>query len=276
MKIKNKITLLLLLSFFFGLMAVLPPDTARADGTRVLNYLIKGKKPKKGKIKFPLSTAIYDQITPETRSYPCNLCSPKELLYLSAIEYAPQEAALQDLVSRIQKKTSNKIKQARIAITLVQKIPYDSNRMAHMGSRQHTQRIPYEVLYENLGVCAEKSQLLINLLKKLGFGTAYFQFDAENHAAVGIKCPAQYDYRDTGYCYVESNERSIITCDEDDYRDGYRKSDPEVTVINDGNTFTDVGRDYKDGIKWGTLSYKGTLSKKENKTWKALKKKYGL
>jgi len=252
-------------------------DVARADGTRVLNYLIKGNKPKKGKIKFPLSTALYDQSVPITRSYPCDVCSPAQLMYLSSIEIASQEAALENLVDLIKKKSSKKENQARIAVTLVQKIPYDSDRTSHLGARQHLQRFPYEVLYENLGVCAEKSQLLINLLKKLGFGTAYLEFEQENHAAVGIKCPPQYDYRDTGYCYIESNERTIISCDEDDFRSGFRRNDPEVTVINDGDTFTGVAKEYSDCAKWGNLAYKGrALTKKESKTYKKLNKKYGL
>jgi len=271
-------------SFFLALLVIFSTGgflndqkIAQADGNRTLNYLIKGKKPKKGKIKFFLSDAIYNQMVPETRSYPCDTCSPRSLMYLSAIEYPAQEAALQTLADQIKEKSKNKTNQVRIAVTLVQKIPYDSDKTAHMGARQHVQRLPYEVLYDNYGVCAEKSQLLINLLKKLGYGTAYLEFEAENHAAVGIKCPPQYDYRDSGYCYIETNERSIISCDEDDYRDSYRKSDPEVTVINDGDTFTDVGRDYKDGVKWATLAYKKTaLTKKEKKTYKALNKKYGL
>jgi hypothetical protein len=57
-------------------------------------------------------------------------------------------------------------------------------------------------LYENKGVCGEKSMLLAFLLRDLGFGVVLFDFAAQNHEAVGVKC--SNGFRGTGYCYLES------------------------------------------------------------------------
>ena len=62
-----------------------------------------------------------------------------------------------------------------------------SSKSFHSSS-QHW-KYPYEILYENKGVCSDKSRLLACLLKELGFGCVLFVYNSENHEAVGIKCP---------------------------------------------------------------------------------------
>ena len=101
--------------------------------------------------------------------------------------------------------------QARIAISLVQQIPYDWQTFGLEN------RYPYEVIYDNTGVCEEKSRLLAFLLRDLGFDVVLFSFESENHMAVGIMCPVQYSYKNTGYCFVETTEPTMITYSQGEY-----------------------------------------------------------
>ncbi len=74
--------------------------------------------------------------------------------------------------------------QAGIAISLVQKIPYDYEKMYRCGwtcqGRTFVSgippRYPYQVLYDGRGVCGEKSSLLALLLKEFGFGVVLLEF----------------------------------------------------------------------------------------------------
>lgn len=97
-----------------------------------------------------------------------------------------QKNSLNELVRQIKLLTANKDDQARIAISLVQNIPYDYSKL---GTVSTNVRYPYEVLYENTGICEEKSLLLTYLLRELGYGIVLFEFKQENHMAVGIKSP---------------------------------------------------------------------------------------
>jgi uncharacterized protein YeeX (DUF496 family) len=60
------------------------------------------------------------------------------------------------------------------------------------------------VLYNNTGVCSDKSLLAYSLIKELGYGMAFFIYDKENHMAIGIKCPEKYSTYGSGYCYAET------------------------------------------------------------------------
>ena len=73
-------------------------------------------------------------------------------IILSEIGYKGQE-----------KLSKSKDEQLRIAVSLVQNIPYDWDNYytGELG------KYPYEVLYQNKGVCGEKSQLIIFLLREV-------------------------------------------------------------------------------------------------------------
>ncbi len=94
--------------------------------------------------------------------------------------------------------------------TFVQTIPYDTakfnNRKIGLNGTAEKPTYPYEVLYDNRGVCQDKSYLVYVLLKELGYGVSLFLFPdpAENHMAVGIKCPVEYSNYDSGYCFLET------------------------------------------------------------------------
>lgn len=97
-----------------------------------------------------------------------------------------------------------------LTATFVQNIAYDQAKTDRRESGQDTDAekvtYPYEVLYEEKGVCQDKSYLAYRLLKELGYGVAIFLFPdpKDNHMAVGVRCPAQYSNYDSGYCFLET------------------------------------------------------------------------
>lgn len=162
---------------------------------------------------------------------------------------------------------------ARAAVNLVQKIPYD-----HAFLLENDCRYPYEVLWDERGVCEEKSLLLANILRELGFSTALINF--EKHMAIGIKCREKYSFKNSGYCFVETNDPSIITDSQKDYEDSILESEPEIIKICGGRRFETVGTEYRDAITWNYLKKMFENSKKFNishaNKMKKLAWKYGL
>lgn len=104
----------------------------------------------------------------------------------------------------------NENQMVELVAAFVQTIPYDQGKLERRKSGLDgvTEKItyPYEVLYENTGVCQDKSYLAYALLKKLGYGVAIFLFPdpKDNHMAIGVKCPLQYSNYDSGYCFIET------------------------------------------------------------------------
>ena len=104
----------------------------------------------------------------------------------------------------------NENQMVELVAAFVQTIPYDQGKLEirKSGLDGVTEKItyPYEVLYENTGVCQDKSYLAYALLKKLGYGVAIFLFPdpKDNHMAIGVKCPLQYSNYYSGYCFIET------------------------------------------------------------------------
>ncbi len=65
-------------------------------------------------------------------------------------------------------------------------------------------RFPVEVLVDKKGVCSEKSMLLAGILAYAGYDVVLFEFEKENHMAVGIKCSCKNSFRNSGYCFIEA------------------------------------------------------------------------
>lgn len=106
-----------------------------------------------------------------------------------------------DLTGLAQSKNLTKDETVDLVLAFVQSIPYDTERastdLAHP-------RYPYEVLYENLGICSDKSLLADVLLRELSYGTSVFLFTKDQHMALGVACPAQYSSYNSGYCFAET------------------------------------------------------------------------
>jgi len=196
-----------------------------------------------------------------------------------------QKSFLMPLVVAIQNEAPNsKEDQARIAISIVQNIPFkNSNKTISFGDKTINYfRHPYEVIYDNEGVCGEKVELLGFLLREIGYGTAFFYHPTENHESLGIKCPMKQSLGGTGYCFVETTSPSIITESEIRYVNIGKLSDSfQVFLLSDGISLPNKMPEYTDAKKMGRI--RESLEKRNGKLNfflylmnKKLQKKYGL
>lgn len=197
-----------------------------------------------------------------------------EKFIMKNINEETQKEFLQPLVKKIKNETLDINDQARIAVSLVQNIPYDKEAIKN---DEIELRYPYEVLYDNLGICGDTSILLAFLLRELGFGVVIFEYDLELHRAVGIKCYEEYDYQDTGYCFIETTTQNIITDSEGFYggeNEEIELSSPsEIIYIFDGNYF-DVEEDYYDSKRFNEVLEKLKKYEKESKVYEDKLAKY--
>lgn len=173
----------------------------------------------------------------------------------------------------------------RALILFVQKIPYD---YLDANSINSNIKYPYETLYLDRGVCADKSILLAKLLSNLGYGVALLDYSSDNHMAVGIKCPVQYSLDSSGYCFIESTTPTIITDNEGDYPCTYNPSQNcklsdsySIIVVSNGKSFDSVAQEYNDAQtfeKLDSISSKnnGYLSQSQYRQWENLVKKYDI
>lgn len=178
------------------------------------------------------------------------------------INNVPQTENLKEIAENIEKVTPDKNDQARIAVSLVQGFKYEEKD-------PDDYEYPYEVAFDQKGICNETAKLLLNLFQHLGFDAAMFTFEKDNHQAVGIKCDAKYSFQNTGYCFVETTSRAIIT-------DNVEENTPvRVNQISSGLTF-DASSDWQDAQQYMTLIKKKNLSSEEKTLISNLKEKYGL
>ena len=244
-----------------------------------LKYVLRGET---GFIQFTVYGGVNDYLRELPRSITYYEGEPEPTTKDFVMKYLNDEIQtkyLKPLAEKIKKITSNKDDQARITISLVQHIPYDLEgyRTANLEGRY-----PYEVVYDNKGVCGEKSQLLAFLLRELGFGVVLFNFEIENHMAVGIKCPTKYSYKNTGYCFIETTEPTIITDYQEEYVGvGKLSSTPEIIYISEGASFDTVAEEYEDAQEWIKIneiskSSGGYLDEYHYNRWLYLVNKYGI
>ncbi len=253
------------------------------------------KNPKEINLKYILlgnehniSFTVYEEMTnylfnlPNQISYSNGEIPKKEDFKFRKINEENQRVLLMPLVIKIQNLDNNKENQARIAISLVQNIPFGYSDELVLGGDYEIlySRYPYEILYENQGTCASKSELLIFLLREIGYETVFFCHQQENHDSVGIKCPFEYGLLDTGYCFVETNGPAIITDDENIYREGVKLfSYPEIIKASEGISLRYM-REYRDALILKeirrNLERTGNLNFFQEISFNFLKKRYGL
>jgi len=269
--IKIKIIAIVLV-FSFAL-----PAGAAFDGKRQVKAVVSGKKKN---YKVPTDSFVYQTIfnLPDytCQGYPTLAdCYNDRLLGRS-----DQREALAPLVKWLNKKFKKSSDRVRAAVSLVQNIEYDYNKATGeeviASGRGHGTRYPYETVYENKGICGEKAFLMVFLFKNLGYGTALITYvsGGSSHQIAGVKCADAYDASDTGYCFVDPNYRHMIT-----FGGSYETKTPYLIVpIADGKTFN-AKKDWKDSRKYWSIINSiedGTYTKKQDKAYKKLIKKYGL
>ena len=179
-----------------------------------------------------------------------------QVFYLTLLEYDSQKKALKSLVDTIKNLgRKNLYDDLRIVTSLVQQIPY--GKIKNYPTRRF---YPYEVLYNQCGVCEDKSILLAFLLKELGYGVALLEFETEHHMAVGIKVPEEYSYKKTGYTFVESTKPTIISDCHCEYVDtGKLSSIPLIIPVSDGKTFQGIQEEYRDACEWNDILSSGKI-----------------
>ncbi len=255
-----------------------------------LIYTLNGDK---GYINYVVYRGLKDHLQGMGGSVTYNYIEPTDKDFImKKLNNKKQDELLFTLVDKIKNKSLDKDNQVRIAISLVQNIPYD---YAGLSSLDSDGKYPYEVIYDGRGVCGEKSELLAYLLRGLGYGVVLFEYTVENHRAVGIKCPVQYSYKNSGYCFIESTTPSIITDDQLEYpgfgklidgrleytRYGKLYSTPEIIYICDGISFNSVSEEYQDTQKMVELNKLaensgGFLYPDNYEKWEFLMDKYGI
>lgn len=195
--------------------------------------------------------------------------------YLEYVNEPAQADTIRAIASSLRSQYGSGDDAARAAISLVQHIPYD---YAGMSARSSNLRHPYEVLYDNTGVCSEKSVLLAALLKELGYGVALLSFDSQSHMAVGVSCPSQYAYRGTGYAFVESTRPNIPTYAEGNYvGTGQLTTMPAVISVAAGKSYASIGEEAADANEYRSLIGMGqVLDSYHYSRWKAIVAKYDI
>lgn len=244
-------------------------------------YILRGNR---GQISYTVYGGLNDHLKRLPRTITYYYDKPKEIDFINRdLNDEDQKQLLDPLVTEIQSITSNKDDQARIAISLVQNLDYDWDAFI---SGNIEGKYPYEVLYTGSGVCSEKTKLLAYLLRSLGYGVSIFRFDESGdfigHDAIGLACPQQYSYENTGYCFVESTTPTIITYSSADYyisSTSFTKlpAAPRLLKICDGNSFDSVAAEYSDAMEYNRLTHAGDiLNKVDYGKWGQLVNKYGI
>ncbi|MDD5464285.1 MAG: hypothetical protein PHP62_03990 [Candidatus Moranbacteria bacterium] len=93
-----------------------------------------------------------------------------------------------------------------LTLAFVQAIVYDDAKAKNILAQTNSETIlyPYETLFQQSGVCSDKSLLAVALLREMGYGVAIFAYEQDNHMAIGIACPKNLSTYDSGYCYAET------------------------------------------------------------------------
>ena len=202
---------------------------------------------------------------------------------MEGINEIEQRELLLPFVTEIQNEENDKIDQLRMAVSIVQNIPFGvSNKtIDFFGMNFPYSRYPYDVLYDNQGVCGEKSELLSFILRELGYEVVFFYNQKENHESIGIKCPEEFGFKKTGYCLIETTAPSIISDNGIIYVGGIvLKSKPELLLISEGANLSNNMYEYEDAKIWKELrdeiNEKGELNIFKIRKMNKLIKKYGL
>lgn len=88
-----------------------------------------------------------------------------------------------------------------LAVSFVQNIPYDTEKVK---TDPGSPRYAYEVLFDGKGICSEKSFLMYDILRQMGYGAVIFSYPRENHMNVGVKVDRRYSTDHSGYSMIET------------------------------------------------------------------------
>ncbi len=248
-----------------------------------LNYTFKGEQ---RKMELSVYKEFVDYLSklPDFIYYSKGEKPLRRNFKLRKIEEETQRELILSLVKKIQNLVpDSKVDQARIAISIVQNIPWGSSGETNSWGENTIDktRYPYTVLYDLKGVCGEKSELLALLLKEIGYGTAIIYYSEENHEVLGIKCPVEESLNQSGYCFVETSGPAIITDSSIRYVGGINlESNPEILVLTRGISLPKGLEEYEDAEKMRKINEgfkeKGAINLLSKLELDRLGEKYGL
>lgn len=247
--------------------------------TVTLNYVLDGNTEN---LNFTFYGNFSDYLSslPDSISVVNGKIPTKSDFIMRRLNESNQAILLEPLVKDIENLApNNKVDQARIAISIVQNIPWGASgkEISLGGTQVGYTRYPYQVLYDNQGLCGEKSELLAFILRDLGYGTALFYYPVENHETVGIKCPFRYSLDKSGYCFVETSGPAIISDSNLVYEGNVQlTSKPEIIPVSDGIALPSGLYEYKDARTLNSIKSWGWINPSASSLLTNLDNKYGL
>lgn len=166
-------------------------------------------------LELPLDSYARQQFKQAPRSYSFTGNKPpagwKEDYYAMFLGNPDDESAIQALISELREEGKSESEDAffeRVVSFVQGSIEYDWETYHKID--ESNMRYPYETLYDQQGVCADKTLLMARLLSELGYDLCYFTFDRANHMALGVRVPGGYgDFR-TDYAYIETTNYAPI------------------------------------------------------------------
>lgn len=255
------------------------------SGEVVLEYVLNGER---HYLTFSYFGGVLDYLEglPKHLDYSSGEIPRRDDFKFMKIDDEIQRRALMPLVVAIQNAAvGSKDDQARIAVSLVQNLEYGEPEFKPVLEGKFNIRLssyPYDTVVSYTGSCEGKSELLLFLLRELGFGTSLFYFKDENHEAVGIKCPLENSYYNSGYCFIETTVPSPISFSDGVYLgiDGGKiVSEPEIYLMNKGFSLSEDLEEYSDSDYLSVVLNSDGFSMKKafsSKSFSKIKKKYGL
>lgn len=247
-------------------------NSRRLDNEQIrqFQYTLRGEKKR---INIHLKPSIYRALHQRQPTFNGDYST----YYKQFLGDPSQEKLLLALVKGIWHAAGNADDAARIAISLVQAIPYDEEKANSTIEKDHA-RYPYEVLFDKCGICGEKSLLLGYLLASFGFETALLRFELESHMAVGILSKPPYTFPNISYAFIESTRPTIATDILARYQSiGLLRSQPTVIRISEGQAFLSLEEEYRDAQMWNQIrNSTSNFSYELSNARGVLIRKYGL
>jgi hypothetical protein len=223
-------------------------------------------------LSFTTYGELADHLAEEDHSYRSD---PDQEVIMELLRNEYQDESLDPLIQKIRCFSSSPDEQAKIAISLVQHIPYNWEGLATTSSDF---LYPYETLYWNRGVCCDKSILLAYFLDELGFDVVLFEWKG-THMAVGVRCHERYDFENTGYAFIETTRPTIITYVPDNYLGGFQiTTSPHIIHVTDGGFGLDISREFTDAQELKRIDAIGSsvLDRYTYNKWLTISNRYDL
>lgn len=165
--------------------------------------------------------------------------------YAQALVNEPwQEDTIKEIVDQLESYGLEDDETLLNGLQMVRAIPY--NRTVERWT------YPYETLFLNEGVCADKTFLAAAIAEEMDYGVAIFGYYEANHMVLGIKCEEEYAYWED-YCISDvTNGHHFVTDYEtvDAANAAHLPDEPDyVWMISNGSIIFDASQEYTDKLE---------------------------